>query len=64
MNNIQFNSLKQMTRTIWQLLTSDEQEQYYNDTGTIGFVDDVSRMLYLDVDDLTHEQLDEILKQL
>jgi hypothetical protein len=50
-----------MSRTIWQLLTSDEQEQYYNDTGTIGFVDDVSRILYLDVDDLTPEQLNDIL---
>ena len=64
MKQEQFNRLKQMTETIWQAMTANEQEQYYNDTGTIGFVEDVSRILYLDVDDLTDEQMNEILKQL
>jgi hypothetical protein len=64
MKQEQFNRLKQMTSTIWSAMIANEQEQYYNDIGTIGFVDDVSRILYLDVDDLTDEQMNEILKQL
>ena len=36
-------------RKIWKMLTPDEQSAYYVDIGTIGFVEDVARMLHLDL---------------
>ena len=36
-------------RKIWKMLTPDEQEAYYVDIGTIGFVENVASMLHLNL---------------
>lgn len=36
-------------RKIWKMLTDDEKTRYYVDIGTIGFVEDVARLLHLDL---------------
>lgn len=36
-------------RRLWKTLTQEEREAYYADIGTIGFVEDVSRILHLNL---------------
>ena len=37
------------SRKLWKSLTQEEREAYYCDSGTIGFVEDVSRILHLNL---------------
>lgn len=43
----QANRLITVARKIWKTLTPEEQEGYYNDIGTIGFVENVAVLLHL-----------------
>lgn len=43
----QTKRLVTVARKIWKTLTQEEQEGYYNDIGTIGFVENVSVLLHL-----------------
>ena len=53
--------LKEMCIKVWSLLTDDEKEQYYYNDGTIGFVEDMSNILYIDSNKLTVTDLDDII---
>lgn len=52
--------LKELCQAIWPLLTKEEQEAYIYGTGTIGFVEDVAKILNVEVGDLLIEVVDEI----
>lgn len=43
----ELNRLITFGKRIWNALTKNEQEAYYYDTGTIGFVEDVMGLLHL-----------------
>lgn len=59
-----YKRLKELCRTVWSLLTEEERERYLYDTGTIGFIEDVAKILDLEVEDLLVELLDDILNQM
>lgn len=43
----QIERIVELGRIIWSNLSNDERENYYYDNGTIGFVEDVLRILCL-----------------
>ncbi|MBO7323430.1 MAG: hypothetical protein J6U51_07600 [Bacteroidales bacterium] len=49
LNKKQIGRLITAGRRIWKSLTPEEQEAYYYDTGTIGFVEDVAKLLHLHI---------------
>ena len=53
--------LKEMCVTIWSMLTDDEAEGYFCGTGTIGFVESVADLLFIDMEEVSEEELDVIL---
>lgn len=53
--------LEKMCYEIWTLLTTEEREKYYYDCGTIEFVAQVSKMLYLDIEEVDEDELNRIL---
>ena len=46
----------QIGKKFWNLLTDDEQEKYYADIGTLGFVDNLFSLLRVPTEDCTQEQ--------
>ena len=60
MNEFDKFRLTELCNTIWKLLTNDERENYFYDCGTIGFVEAVADMLYLDLEELSDTELDDI----
>ena len=60
MNEFDKLRLTELCNTIWKLLTDDERENYFYDCGTIGFVEAVADMLYLDLEELSDTELDDI----
>jgi hypothetical protein len=60
MNKFEKLRLTELCNTIWKLLTNDERENYFYDCGTIGFVEAVADMLYLDLEELSDADLDDI----
>lgn len=53
--------LKEMCVTIWSMLTDDEAEGYFCGVGTIGFVESVADLLFIDMEEVSEEELDVIL---
>ena len=53
--------LKEMCVAIWSMLTDDEAEGYFCGTGTIGFVESVADLLFIDMEEVSEEELDAIL---
>lgn len=47
LNKKRLNRLIIVGRRIWNLLTKEEQEDYYYDRGTYGFVEDVMAILHI-----------------
>jgi hypothetical protein len=53
--------LKEMCVAIWSMLTDEEAEGYFCGTGTIGFVESVADLLFIDMEEVSEEELDVIL---
>ena len=53
--------LEEMCCKIWDRMDRDEKECYALDTGTIGFISDVARILHLMPELLTEEEVEEML---
>jgi soluble P-type ATPase len=58
---MKYKRLKELCHQVWPLLTKEEQEAYIYGTGTIGFVEDIARIVNIEVEDILAEALDEIL---
>lgn len=59
--------LKELAISVWNQLSNEEKEDYYNDCGTIGFIEDIARLLHMSqdlLDSLTEVELNEILDAL
>ena len=59
-----YKRLKDLSRTVWSLLTKEEKEYYLSGDGPMLFIADISRILNVEVPDLLSELFDEILEQL
>ena len=53
--------LQEICYKVWQLLTEEEQENYYYDTGLIGFIEDAAALIRFDADKLTETDLNLIM---
>ena len=53
--------IQEICYKVWQLLTDDEKESYYYDTGLIGFIEDVAGLIRFDADKLTETDLNLIM---
>lgn len=60
LTRIQKGRLVTIARRIWKSLSREEQERYYNDTGTIGFIEDVAQLLGLHLCTLTLGEFEQI----
>ena len=49
------NKLTRMCKIVWKELSTEEKEAYYYDTGKIGFISDIARVLHMDVSTITSE---------
>lgn len=58
-----YKRLRDLSRTIWSLLTEEERERYTKNTELV-FIADVARILDVEVSDLLVELFEEILEQL
>jgi hypothetical protein len=58
-----YKRLRDLSRTVWSLLTEEERERYTKNTELV-FIADVARILDVEVSDLLVELFDEILEQL
>ena len=58
-----YKRLRDLSRTIWSLLTEEERERYTKNTELV-FIADVARILDIEVSDLLVELFEEILEQL
>ena len=55
------DKLIRVGHTIWhELLTDDDREQYYNDSGTIGFMENVANLLHMDLEEVTLTEFEAI----
>jgi hypothetical protein len=61
---MKYKRLKELCLLVWPLLTKEEQEAYTYGTGTIGFVEDIARIVDIEVEDILAETLDDILDKL
>ena len=64
MKNVNKTRLKEMCCNIWYRLTLEERERYYYGDGTIQFVSDVANILFMEAEELSEEDLDDILDEL
>jgi hypothetical protein len=58
-----YKRLRDLSRTVWSLLTEEERERYTKNTELV-FIADVARILDVEVSDLLVELFEEILEQL
>jgi hypothetical protein len=58
-----YKRLRDLSRTVWSLLTEEERARYTKNTELV-FIADVARILDVEVSDLLVELFDEILEQL
>ena len=58
-----YKRLRDLSRTVWSLLTEEERERYTKNTELV-FIADVARILDVEVSDLLIELFEEILEQL
>lgn len=56
----QKNRLCKVGRRIWRMLSDDERDAYYCDTGTIGFVENVATLLHLGLCTVTLDEFERI----
>ena len=47
--------LSRMCKMVWKELSTEEKEAYYYDTGMIGFISNIARVLHIDVNTITSE---------
>ena len=64
MNKREKTRLTEVCCAVWSLLTTAEREQYYYDCGTIGFIEVIATMLYIDIADFDDTDFDEIINVL
>lgn len=64
MNKKEKTRLTEVCYAVWSLLTTIEREQYYCDCGTIGFIEVIATMLYMDIADFADTDFDEIINVL
>lgn len=55
-----YKRLCKFGRKVWKSLTHNERVNYYYDTGTIGFVEKISSILYIDLDEFSQEEFEKI----
>lgn len=60
MTKEQINRIKVVGTSIWNRLTKQEQEAFYYDTGTIGFVECVADLLHIKLKLLDYEIIEEL----
>ena len=60
LNRTQTARLISFARHTWRSLSHEEQEKYWNDTGTIGFIEDMARVLHLHTYTLTLDEFETI----
>jgi hypothetical protein len=58
-----YKRLRDLSRTVWSLLTEEERERYTKNTELV-FIADIARILDVEVSDLLVELFEEILEQL
>ena len=58
------SELKDLCIVIWKLMPEERREEYYYDTGTIGFIEEVIALAKLDVNKFTEDEIDYIADQL
>lgn len=56
----QINRLKTFGRKTWNSLTKEEQESFYYDTGTIGFVECMADVLHIKLSPLDCDIMEEL----
>lgn len=56
--NEQLGRIITVARKIWRTFTEEEKANFYNETGTYGFVQMVADMLYIDIGELPFAQFD------
>lgn len=61
---MKYERLKELCLQVWPLLTKEEQEVYIYSHGTIGFVEDIARMVNIEAEDILAEAMDTILEKL
>jgi hypothetical protein len=62
--NMKTGRLKELCPLVWALLTDEEKEAYFHGTGTIGFIEDVAKLLSIEAGGLSEEFIDELTEQL
>ena len=58
LNRKQAKRLIKFGRRIWNSLTRDEQESYFNDTGTYGFVETLLSLFHINPNDLNTREFE------
>lgn len=56
--------LKELCCKIWKLLSEDEQEGYFCGDGTYGFIENVAALIYVDIAELSDEEMEDIANAL
>ena len=64
MERSKLNRLTVFCEQVWEQLSPAEQENYYNGTGVMGFVEDCMAMLHMYISELTIEQMNELVDSL
>ena len=58
------SELKDLCIVIWKLMPEEKREEYYYDTGTIGFIEEVITLAKLDINKFTEDEIDYIADSL
>lgn len=56
--------LKDLGYIIWKLLKEEQREEYYYDTGILGFIETMCDLAKFNIDEFTCEELDEFMNNL
>ena len=64
MNKKQLKRFVKVVKKTWSILTLEEKILYYVDTGKIGFIEDIAKLLHITKDDLSHEVILYILQKI
>lgn len=63
MENRHLDRLTIFCEKTWDNLSPSEQENYYNDTGIIGFVENCISVLKIDLNDVTDADMDHVVNR-
>lgn len=58
------SEIKDLSYVIWKLLKEEQREEYYYDTGVIGFVETICDLARFDINEFTYEELDQLIQKL